>query len=410
MSKCTLLAPLSLAALALGLATSLTACSDDRDTGGGSIRRKNPDATTTEETDSGTPINGGEDGGMNNTPPDSGMQSMCMNPACDPNELQGAPPACQCLGQCRAPYVFNAGTRRCELPAGTDGGTPNPTDGGTPNPTDGGTPPMNCSTAADCMGASAACVIDDAVLNAVVLCAGQVDCACVNTCEFDNPGAGCPVGERCAFAGGDSNLQGRGFCVPQRNGGQQGGSCDATFDPQGALTGHTCEVGLFCWGASEGDPRGQCGQLCNPGNQARCDALGNYDCDNLGDPAATVGLCLSPHPTYTDINESCMANNTCESNVCLGGSAGVEGQCTADCSNLNTCPNGSVCAGNPPNLPLSCFKDCDAGGSPVCKANNQGTSCYRFGLGFALCLPNCTADTDCPSATPTCNVGTGECS
>ncbi|MCK6546616.1 hypothetical protein L6R52_12270 [Myxococcota bacterium] len=404
MSKCTRISFLALSALTLGL--SVAACSSDRDNNGGTIRRKDSGVTT--GTDAGDVTN--PDSGTT-TETDSGTGGTCNNPNCALHELQGAFPGCQCLSICEAGWVFNTGTRQCDpINGNPDGGVvTNPDSGTTTNP-DAGAMPTNCTSAAQCSGTSPACIAQDASSGAFVTCSGQADCFCINSCNFDRPEQGCPQGERCTWLGADSTVAGQGACVPSSGGVAHGQSCQATYNGT-QFTGDNCEVGNYCWGATSENPIGICVQFCNPQRgSAGCQSLGGYTCDDLGDPTSPVGLCLEPAPSYTDVGSSCASDAECDSNYCETG-LGM-GTCSATCDGLSVCPSNSLClnAGA-----LLCFRDCMTGGQNLCNSLNSQMSCLRIDsdgdniVDFAVCAPDCTANTDCPTNAPTCNMTTGEC-
>jgi hypothetical protein len=363
MTKCT---P-RLLSVALLAACYLSACSgEDRD-GNGTIK-KNKDAAV-EEMDSGI---------VNNTG-DSGVPAS--DTGVNPNPMDA-------------------------------GGNPNDT-GVNPNPTDSGVmdtgvmPQPGCTSNADCIAPNNTC-LSDATLEP---CNGANDCLCAQSCAFENP-TSCAGNNRCAFLGTASTVPGKGLCIPANGQAAHGAACTGTFDAQGQLTGSNCEVGNYCWGAFPDKPTGKCAQFCNPQGGPNCTGLTGYTCDNFGDPASQVGLCLIAS-TANDNGEACAAPNTCTGGSCETGLGGI---CTEDCVDpLQSCSQDSTCLYFAQDFSIAlCMRNCTSGaaggpGDVFCAGVNMNLICENVASDptIGVCFPRCTMDAECGAVT--CNVATGHC-
>jgi hypothetical protein len=105
-----------------------------------------------------------------------------------------------------------------------------------------------------------------------------------------------------------------------------------------------------------------------------------------GEPAPGSGAIAAP----------CTTSASCAAGVCAADVAGG-GYCTADCTDNGVCPNGAACVEASATARI-CLKTC-APPFATCRAEQLCLS------GF--CLPRCTKDDDCGSAS--CDVDTGRC-
>lgn len=367
MTKCTHSA--RLLGVALLAATYLAACGSDRDDGNGTIK-KNKDASV-EEADSGVPVITGDSGIP--TTMDTGVAS---------NDDAGG------------------------MGGGDGGGMGNRDGGGMGN--DGGMTTPGCTTSAQCTAPNNTCL--DTTTGEP--CAGGT-CGCFQSCAFESPASGCAAGNRCTWLGTASTVPGQGICVPSNGGVAHGGSCTAQFDAQGNLTADNCEVGNYCIGAFPEKPTGKCSQFCNPQSANNCTGLATYTCDNLGDPAGRIGLCLVPS-IANDNGEACTAANTCTGGSC---EQGFGGMCTEDCTDpLQTCSNDSICLYVAQDFSLAlCLRSCVSGaaggpGDTFCTGVNMNLICENVSTTdpmAGVCIPRCTMDAECGAAG--CNETTGHC-
>lgn len=384
--------------------TALVGCNNNRGRGGTTIRTPKPKPKA--------------DAGAND---DSGT---FVPPGCENNpmgcvEHQLLDQACNCLASCEPGWIFN-GTVCIEdvlADAGfpPDTGTPPdsgfPPDTGTPPdsglppdtgvPPDSGVPPdagqPECTTNAEC-GTGGVC-LDGQTLE---YCTGGASCLCAESCDPYATTSGCTSPQVCTWLGVDPNTP-LGICLSPQGGGTHGQSCNTQYDANGNLTSDSCDRSQnhFCWGASPDNPIGVCTTLCGLNNPSRCSQLGNYVCDDLGDPSQGFGLCLEPRPTYTDLGNTCTAPAECQGNLC---SQTLAGSCSASCGGLMTCPTGSYCLSLPQEgmaCAQGCTHDGTTGDDAFCQSRNPNTVCENLGASqpIGICIPACMDNAQCGGGT-----------
>ncbi len=279
-------------------------------------------------------------------------------------------------------------------------GDTGPGDAGAPDlGVDAGVPAM-CLSDLDCVGGGRC--LDDAALTP---CVGGA-CSCFSVCDpfVQQTMSGCGAGEACAWLG--QLAQPPAICFPDQGGALQGQACSATFDAAGNILQDSCNrtQNVFCVGATPAQPTGTCATLCGTANPGLCTALGNFVCDDLGDPNAGFGLCLIAPPAFTDIGNSCQLPADCQGAVC---STTLANSCSSSCDGLQPCAAGSLCV-NAGVEGAICAATCafGAAGDAFCSGRNANTVCENIG-GPEICIPRCQANADCPSGV--CNMMTGHC-
>jgi hypothetical protein len=96
------------------------------------------------------------------------------------------------------------------------------------------------------------------------------------------------------------------------------------------------------------------------------------------------------------IGDKCTTDGTCGPGRLCAADIGGGGYCTADCTKSGSCPPGAACTAASETLKI-CLKTCAL--PSHCRAEHLCLS--------GLCLPRCTADSDCDSGT--CDPASGQC-
>jgi hypothetical protein len=163
-----------------------------------------------------------------------------------------------------------------------------------------------------------------------------------------------------------SDVPNQGVCVPKMGTGTQGQMCTVTLTPDMMrIATDTCETSgnLQCFGVTQSNLNGQCAHLCKlPPATDLCPSLGGaFVCSNVfNDP--TIGACLSPPETFTDVGSPCPA----APGMCMGGAQScitlqmmptVINACSSPCDGIKQCPATGVSAG-------ICVVP--MGGTPIC--------------------------------------------
>ena len=254
-------------------------------------------------------------------------------------------------------------------------------------------------------------------------CGGR-RCDLSNGLCTDEPRPGDPIGAACS----EPETCAAGLCLGATD--ERSGLCSAFCTlgvPGCGFDGSESTIGAACLLAQvpgEGD-----------GDSGLCFALCEVDADCNGEgficvPEATSprgGVCLpetavpaQPEPNepepgepYTGVGAACAGDDDCSSGLsCLtadsdpfgipGGPA--QGYCSVPCENAVECPStDTLCASTAGGG--YCLEECDLEDVNACHGR-ETTVCISIG-GPSVCVPTCTADTDCGGRT--CDVENGLC-
>jgi hypothetical protein len=245
-----------------------------------------------------------------------------------------------------------------------------------------------CTTNAQCASPTTECVSPTPDANGSLqpcngTCTGGL---CREPCDPFTTATVCGAGQSCVFAGPTSQIPSAGLCVTAGTGGTQGQACTATFDTNGNITSDTCDTtrNYQCFGAIPGTPNGTCARLCSASEPALCPSLGSeYTC-----AGTSIGVCLLPPPSITDIGEPCPASPaTCQGGLC---DSAIGPGCSFSCAGLNQCPSNAVCVVESGTNAAICAFACTPGTNPnaSCMARNGAApNCTDVGGGVGVCTP-----------------------
>ncbi|WP_426752982.1 hypothetical protein [Myxococcus sp. Y35] len=255
--------------------------------------------------------------------------------------------------------------------AGVDGGSlPRPDGGGTDG---GGSQDFACNVARqEGCAEGQSCHFAD-------LADGGTGSRCFEA-ECDVVAQDCAEGQRCTYATEDGVTRRR--CVAP---GTVGEGAPCTLAPsEGGLAYDTCQQGLFCRQAPEGQGSGfTCQRLCHAttqcGNSGECNTVLRLE----GTDELPL-LCGPPSPSCNPFGQDCTAPLSCYPSssgpVCAGSGTRTEGQ---SCEFSNQCTPGSACVNAGGGL--TCRALCQPGGEPACSSGSCRALDGNPGVG--ACVP-----------------------